>query len=269
MYHNVHYPVAALAEGTVKAPGLCSIKIFRREDVLTWPSFDPETGVLASAITLKPGKLIYLLESTDPSRSFAENQKSGPGGYFTEHTVKATLRGSTAAHHLTIGTLMHHEWGMILKDKDGSTRLIGNQDTAADVLRDYTSGQATDSRKTELTFKWQHPQPAPIYTATAFDIVIGGETITAGCIQLIEQFEVGATGSPMNAGDTLYVNNDLVNKRILVTIDGMSPPVDYLDGAIDWSTSIDRHLEKALASNTITFVGSVANAEKISIYAIS
>ncbi len=269
MYLNVHYPVAALAEGLVKSPGLCSIKIFRREDVLTWPAFDPETGVLASAITLKPGKLIYLLESTDPSRNFSENQKSGPGGYFVEHTVKATLRGSTAAHHLTLGTLMHHEWGMILKDKDGSTRLIGNQDTAADVLRDYTSGQATDSRKTELTFKWQHPQPAPIYTATAFDIVIGGEILTAGCIQLVAQFEVGASGSPMNAGDTLYINSSLVNKRVLVVVDGFSLPVDDGSGDIDWTGSIDRRVEKATASNTITFVGSVANAEKIYIYAIS
>jgi len=269
MYHNVHYPVAALAEGNVKSPGLCSIKIFRREDVLSWPAFDPENGVLASAITLKPGKLIYLLESIDPSRSFSENQKSNGGGYYFEQTIKASLRGSTAAHHLTLGTLFHHEWGMIVKDKNGVTRLIGNQDTAADIITDYTTGQGADSRKTELTFKWQHPQPAPVYTATAFDIVIGGEILTAGCIQLVAQFEAGAAGSPMNAGDTIFIDNDLIGKRVLVVVDGMSLPVDDGSGDIDWTGSIDRRVEKATASNTITFVGPVADEEKIYIYAIT
>lgn len=269
MYQNVHYPVAALGEGTVKSPGLCYIQIFRREDVLAWPAFDPETGILASAITLKPGKLIYLLTSIDVTRSFSENQKSGPGGYYFEQTIKASLSGSAAAHHLTIGTLVHHEWGMILKDKNGVFRLIGNEDSGADLLMDYESGKGTESRKTELTFKWQHPQPAPIYAATAFDIIIGGATITAGCITFIEAFEVGATGAPMNEGDTLYIKTAIVNKRVLVLVDGMYLPVDDGSGDIDWTGSLDRRVEKTLASNTINFVGSVVNGEKIYVYAIS
>lgn len=269
MYHNVHYPVAALGVGVVKSPGLCSIQLFRQEDVLTWPSEDPETGILSSSIVLKEGKLIYLLESIDPSRSFAETQKSSNAGYYFETTVTGSLMGSTAAHHLTIGTLIHHEWGMILRDKNGVTRLIGNQDSGADLLANYTTGQGTESRKTELTFKWQHPQPAPIYTATAFDIIIGGVTITAGCITLVKSFEVGATGSPMNEGDILYINNALVNKKVLVIVDALSLPVDDNSGDIDWTGSIDRHVEKALASNTINFIGSVATGEKIQIYAYS
>jgi len=267
MYQNTYYPVATLAEGAVKSPGVCSIQYFKKEDVLTWPEEDPLTGMLASAVELKPGKLIYLAGSINPSRSFTETQKDSLAGQYFEMTVKASLSGSTAAHPLTLGTLMHHQWGLIVADKNGVTRLIGNEDACADFVMDYTTGQGSDSRKTELNWKWQHTQPAPIYTATAFGIIIGGIIITAGCITFIKRFEVGAAGAPMNQGDTLYINNLLQNKKILVIVDGKALPVDDFSGDIDWTGSIDRHIEKAFASNTINFVGSVFTDEIIEIYA--
>lgn len=267
MYHNVHYPVAALAEGVVKPPGACSIKYFKWEDVLTWPAVDPETGILASAVTLKPGKFLYLCGSINPSRSFEENEKESGAGTYFESTIKGSLMGSSAAQILTLGTLKHHQWGLIVTDKNGVTRLIGNEDAGADIIIDYTSGQGSASRKTELTWKWLHPQPAPIYSAQAFDIIIGGELLSAGCIQYITGFRVGDPGAPMNDGDTIFTNSGIVNKRVLVIVDGVALPVDDFSGDIDWSTSIDRHVEKAQASNTINFVGAVVDEEVIQIYA--
>lgn len=269
MYHNVHYPVAALADAPVKSPGVCSLKYFKWEDVLTWPDFNPETGVLASSLALKPGKFIYLCEAINPSKSFLETQKGSPAGPYIENTAKGSLRGSTAAHFLTIGTMMNHQWGLLVKDKNGVTRLIGNQDSGAELVYEYTSGSGTDSRKTELTWKWEHPQPAPIYTASAFDIVIGGEILTAGSLQLLIRFQVGASGAPMNDGDTLYINNAIQNKNLLILVDGIGLPIDDFSGDIDWTGSIQRHAEKALASNTINFIGSVNTDEIIEIYAFS
>lgn len=267
MYSNVHYPVAALAAGAVKSPGLCSIQYFKWEDALTWPEVDPETGMLSAAITLKPGKLLYLAESINPSRSFAESQKESLAGSYFDINVKCNLSGSTAAHPLTLGTMLHHQWGIIAADKNGVTRLIGNEDGGAKFLMDYSSGQGGDSRKTELIWNWSHSQPAPIYEADAFTIIIGGIIITAGCITFVQRFEVGAPGAPMNDGDLLYISALLLNKKALVIVDGMALPVDDGSGDIDWTGSIDRHIEKTLASNTINFVGSVNTAEKIEIYA--
>lgn len=267
MYQNTHYPVASLAVAPVKSPGLCSVKYFKVEDVLFWPTVDPQTGMLADSLQLKPGKLLYLADSIDPSRSFSENQKDSLAGSYFEMTVKASLLGSTAAHPLTLGTLMHHKWGLLVEDKNGVTRMIGNEDAGADFIYDYSSGNGTESRKTELTWKWQHPMPAPIYTAASFGIIIGGIIITAGCITFIQRFEVGAAGAPMNQGDLLYVNNLLQNKKTLVIVDSKALPVDDFSGDIDWSGSIDRRIEKAIASNTINFVGSVFTGEKIEIYA--
>lgn len=267
MYFNVHYPSASLTEAPVKSPGLCSIKLFKIEDVLTWPAIDPQTGIISNSIELKPGKVIYLLDAIDQTRAFNETQKEALPGSYHDITVAGSLRGSNAAQVLTIGTLKQHQWGILVKDKSGITRMIGNEDSGADMVINYSSGNGTESRKTEFTFKWQHPQPAPIYSATAFEIIIGGLMIIAGCITFIQRFEVGASGSPMNPGDTLYINSLLVNKKALVIVDGMALPVDDFSGDIDWSTSIDRHIEKAFSSNTVNFVGGVMNAEKIEIYA--
>lgn len=266
MYQNVHYPVAALAEAPVKSPGACSIKYFKWEDVLAWPIIDPQTGILSSAISLKPGKFIYLCGSINPSRSFSENEKDSSAGSYFEITAKGSLAGSNAAQILTLGTLKHHQWGLIITDKNGVTRLVGNEDSGAELVIDYTSGHGSDSRKTELTWKWLHPQPAPIYSAQAFQIVIGGEIMQAGCIQFITSFRVGDPGAPMIDGDDTFIHANLLNKRALVIVDGMALPVNDFSGSVDWSTSIDRHIEKALASNTITFVGDVRDEEVISIY---
>lgn len=266
MYHNVHYPVAAMPAGNVKSPGLCSVKYFKIEDVLTWPAVDPETGMLLSSIELKPGKFLYLCESINSSRSFTETPKDSPAGPYYDISVTAQLMGSSAAQILIRGTLKHHRWGLIITDKNGVTRLIGNEDSGAEFIDEYESGNGPQSRKTNITWRWQHPQPAPIYTAAAFDIIIGGITITAGCIQFIKRFEVGAAGAPMNDGDTIYINTLLVNKKALVIADGIALPVDDGSGDIDWTGSIQRHIEKPLASNTIVFIGGVTEEEKIEIY---
>lgn len=257
----------SLDRAPVKTPGICAIKIFRQEDVVKWPEINPATGIISSNIQLKAGAYLYFIEAVDQARAFEEGQKSGPGGLYFEMEVRGVLRGSNAANILSLGTMIHHQWGIIVEDRNGVARLIGNQDTGAELMYEYTSGDLSNSRKTSLSFKWIHPAPAPVYTANAFDIVIGGVTITTGRLQLLLQFKVGATGAPMNDGDTLLINNGLKDRYLLILADGISLPINYMNGAIDWSGSIQRHVEKALASNTANFIGAVRQDEIIEVYA--
>lgn len=222
-----------------------------------------------AAIVLKPGAVLYYADAVDNSRSFEENTKTGDAGYYIEINIAATLRGSNAAKILSLSAMMGHQWGIIVEDRNQVNRLIGNEDTGATLSYNYTSGTRSNSRKTEISFKWEHPLPAPVYTAQAFDIIIGGVLVTASSLQMIIRFQVGAAGAPMAEGDTLLVNNSLVNKKLLIMIDGMGLPIDDFSGAIDWSGSIQRHAEKALASNTISFIGAVNNNEIVEIYAFS
>lgn len=267
MYHNTYLPVMSLSKAPVKTGGLCKIFFFKIEDVKAWPAIDPLTGIMSASIELKEGAVLYICDTIDQGRSFEENQKDNLAGPYWDIIVKGSLRGSNASNILSTQKMVHHQWGIIAEDRNGVTRLIGNQDSGADFIQNYNSGTLSSSRKTDIAWQWQHPLTAPIYDAEVFEIIIGGIIITAGCITFIKRFEVGAAGSPMNQGDTLYINALLVNKKVLVIVDGMALPVDDFSGDIDWTGSIQRRIEKALASNTINFVGSVVNEEIVELYA--
>lgn len=269
MFENAYLPVMSLGKAPVRTGGLCAIKLCRREDVLRWPVINPATGVMDAALVLAPGASLYYIDAIDATRSYSEKPNTGTPGRSYEITVTGSLGGSNAANILSLQTMVHHEWVIIAEDRNGVTRLVGNEDAGATLLDEYDAGTITTSRKTQLIFKWEHTSTAPIYTAQAFDIIIGGVLVTASSLQLIIRFQVGAVGAPMAEGDTLLVNSLLVNKKLLIMIDGMGIPIDDFSGAINWTGSIQRHVEKALASNTINFIGSVNNQEIVEIYAFT
>jgi hypothetical protein len=237
--------------------------------VLTWPEVNPASGIMETSLVLRDGGVFYYAEMIDQGRGFDEQQKDSTAGIFFEISVNGSLRGSSTSNILSVQSMLNHEWILIVADRNGVTRLIGNEDTGASLAYKYDSGTVTNSRKTDLSFKWQHPLPAPVYDANAFDIIIGGVVVTAGQLTMLLRFKVGAPGAPMNHGDTLLVNEGLKNKRLLILADGMGIPIDDFSGDIDWSGSIDRHAEKALSSNTINFIGAVNLDETIEIYAFS
>lgn len=262
-------PVTSLDRAPVKHSGLCSIRYFRHEDVLTWPSVHPITGVIADAIELKPGSYLYFCEAIDNFRSFDEQQKNSTPGAAFDIQVQGALRGSNAHNTLSSQTMIYHEWVLLVDDRDGQVRMVGNEDSGADFSLKYTSGTRSNPRKTDVVWRWEHPNRAPVYSAEAFNIIIGGIIIRAGCLKLIKRFNVGAAGAPMNEGDINWTDPLFANKNILVIVSGIALPVDDGTGAIDWTGSIDRHIYKELASDTIQFIGSVMTDEKIEAYAWS
>lgn len=269
MYFNVHMPVTSLDRAPVKHSGLCSIKYFRHEDVLTWPELHPVYGYIKDSIELKPDTYLYFAEAADSFRSFQESSKKSEAGDYFDISVEATLRGSSIGNILSLQTMMYHQWGIIVEDRNGVSRLIGNQDSGAKLMYDYTSGNRTDSRKTQLRWQWEHPNAAPVYGAQAFNIVIGGIIITAGCIKLHKRFRVGAPGAPMVEGDTLLTDPLFPNAKFLVIAGGLALPLDDGTSSIGFDSAIERHIYKPLASDTIEFVGSVIDQEIIEIYAWS
>lgn len=268
MYDNVYLPVSSIQDAPVKTGGLCSIKIFRWQDVLAWPVINPLTGVMDTAVTLKEGSFIYSCPLIDETRSFEEEQKEDASGHFFSIIVKGNAPGSNAANILDLQTMIFHRWGIIAEDRNGVTRLIGNEDSGASLSFKYSSGTNDTSRKTELIFSWEHSQPAPIYSAFAFDIVIGGVHITAGCLKFIQRFKVGQASAPMDDGDITLINSLFVNKNLLVLASGIVVPVEDGSETIDWGTDpVIRHIEKLYASDTVTFVGSATLNEIIEVYA--
>jgi hypothetical protein len=267
---NVFQPITSLLKAPqIYSGGMCTPIFFKKEDVLAWPDMDPQTGIISSAVQLKPGKSFYLCAAVEKDRTFLEELKYGPEGPYMDISVSGTLAGNTAQNILSAQAMQFSEYGLIVPDRDGNKRLIGNEDSCARFVHSYSSADITTSRKRTLKWSWQNSLPAPIYEAQAFQISVGGIIVTAGTLTLITRFKVGRPGAPMINGGTVYINNGLANKNILVLANGTGLPCDDGSGQIDWTGSIERHIEKTFASNQITFVGGVVQDEIIEIYAFS
>lgn len=141
------------------------------ENVDIWPSLDPATGLIASAITLKEGKKWYEAKVVDKDRFFTEVMKVSDAGHYWEQSVSAYIGGNNSAQTLNSGTLPFHQYVLLLKDRDGQVRLIGNEDCGADCLLDYTSGDVDTSRRWNYRFVWQHLNTAPIYLGDTSGII--------------------------------------------------------------------------------------------------
>lgn len=266
---NIYQQVQALQKSPVETGGLCSIAYFKIEDVLVWPPVDPVSGFIATAIQMKPGALIYICQAVDKGRSFEEEEKNETSGSFIETKITATLAGHNTANLLSLNAARFHKWGLLVQDRAGFTRLIGNKDSGASLSWKYDAADREGSRKVLLSWIWSPANASPIYLSQAFTITIGGINITAGALVLILRFRVGDAGAPMANGSTVLINNSLANKNILVLADGTALPIDDGSGQINWAGVITRHVQKTVASNQITFMGGVVQNEIIEIYAFS
>ena len=268
---NVYADVKHLQKSPVETGGLCdlnAIVAFKKEDVLTWPSIDPVTSIIKTSIVMKPDKSMYTIQAADTGRQFSQERKYDGRGPYYDIEVNGILAGGTnTANILSVDVMAHHEWGLIVKDRAGFYRLIGNADKGAKFFDNYDSGDRSKSRKHEIKFVWSYAGTAPVYQSSLFNITINGVTITVGNLEWIMRFKVGAPGAPMDDTDTTLTDVRFKNKYLLVLVDGVAIPVDDGLGSIDWTGSIIRHIEKTFAGDTITWIGGVVNGEIVEIYA--
>ncbi|MFL5786730.1 MAG: hypothetical protein ACJ748_01645 [Flavisolibacter sp.] len=271
MYENIYLPVQHLRKPPVINPGgLCSVLLAKWGDVLLWPEINPQTGTITSDLQLKPGGTFYIAESSPKDRAFTQQGKADKPGNYMDIVVTLMLPGNTTNNTLSLQAMQFHDWVLIIQDKDGNKRLIGNEDSGATLLYQYTTEDHNGTRKRTLTFAWQHPIEVPIYEGAAFTLDTTVVVPAAGSsFTLITRFQVGAAGSPMTDVDTAYANNALTQKRVLVFASGMALPCDDGSADIDWAASNIRHIQKDVASNTINYIGGVVNQEIHEIYAFS
>lgn len=266
---NVYKPVQSLQKSPIEVGGLCSVMHFKWEDVQTWPAIDPQTGFITTAIVMKPGAVMFQSQLADKGRVYEETDKSEAAGPFITTEVNGILGGTNTANILSLAAMRYHRWGLIVKDRAGMLRLIGNKDFAAKFTYKYTTADPSGSRLVNITWSWDSPLPPAIYQSQQFLITIGGVTVAAGSLKLIIRFKVGQPSSPMQPGDTVYTNAAMANKRLLIIANGLVLPQDDFSGDIDWTGSIERHVEKAIDSDQMTIPGGVIKDEIFELYEIS
>jgi hypothetical protein len=264
-YFNTYAEIENLHRPTALNPGgYCTFLLFLHEDVEQWPVIDPATGIISDSVQLKTGKAFYVIRMGETDRFFKEEMQVGAGGPFHNITVNGKFVGNTNNATLLLGKYQHHQFGLLVKDRNGEQRLIGDKHTGARINFDYTSGDWNEQRGRNISFTWKNPQPAPIYHAGGISVIIPP---VCQSYYLIAEFRVGAVGAPMVNGDTTFQDSDLANQNFICFADGV-----LVHQVTD--TDTQRFCTKPYSSDTITFNGGVFGppdtdpGEVISIYKV-
>lgn len=258
-YFNTYAESATLHRTSALNPGgYCTFLLFLHEDVEQWPVVDPETGIIADSVQLKEGKSYYTISLGETDRFFKEEMQVGTGGPFHNITVNGKFVGNTNNATLLLGKYQHHQFGLLVKDRNGEQRLIGDKHTGAKINYDYTSGDWSEQRHRNITFTWKNPQPCPIYHSGGISVIIPP---VCQSYYLVARFRVGAVGAPMVNGDTVYTNAALANTNYILFADGI---------AVHQVTDTDtqRYSTKTYISTSITINGGVYTDEVIEIYKV-
>ena len=265
-YHNTFHPVQNLTKTDIKPGGLCWVLFFRHQDVAAFPGLDPQSGVINSDIVFKPGAKFYTLQTSEKGRIFKEKLQYDKAGPYLLNEITGTIGGSNLNHITSVAAMQFNRFGVLLKERNGEQRLIGDEDAGALFDFEYTSGDIYSSRLRLIKFTYESVLPVPIYqggnlVVDGTIIPIGGGTGTSnvgGNFDIHTRFTVGRPGAPMLPGDDQYLNDALLNKRVLVFIDG-----SYMPQVVD---PIKRHCTKATGSNRIDFFGGVMDGETVEIF---
>jgi len=163
MYQNVFTPLQNIKRPKVRPGGYCWLVYTPFENVQQWPSINPATGQAATPIVLKPGKQWYQAEVVDKDRFFREEPDINEIGPLWNQSITGYIGGNNSNQTLNAGVMPYHRYAIMLKDRDGQIRLIGNEDSGAVLIPRYTSGEFDTSRRWDYQFNWQHTNPAAIY----------------------------------------------------------------------------------------------------------
>lgn len=177
-YNNIYTAPGSISRPTKLNPGgLCTITFFLWEDVEEWPELDPATDTIITELTMKAGKSQYTISSVESDRFFKEEMRRGNSGPYNDIQVNTKTGGNTTTHILLLKRYQHHQFGLILTDRNGEKRLIGDADSGAVLSFDYGSGDWNDQRGRQIKWQWQSQHPVPIYAygATSSGIAITTE----------------------------------------------------------------------------------------------
>lgn len=163
-YQNIYLPVDHLRRINSIAPGgFCYALFAKWESVNNWPEIDPLTGICNTAITLKTGETWYELQLANNLKLYQEVQKTANAGDFISIVISGYLGGSSVNHSLSIRTMVYSNYVIMMEDRDGIIRLIGDQDSGPTLKYTRTSGDIQASRKRPLEFDWETPAGTIIY----------------------------------------------------------------------------------------------------------
>jgi hypothetical protein len=262
---NIVFPVQNLLRTPIETGGLCWLLFFLHQDIDSWPEVDPVTGVITSNLVFKTGRNFFTAQFGEKDRIYKEDLKQSASGPYVETTVQGILFNDSGNAITGVNAMIYNRFGLLIKERTGIQRIIGNKDAGAKFEYDYTSGSISTTRQRQCKWIFESPNPAPIYQGGG--IVINGTVIPVGTsggsgsstptLALHASLYV-SSGNTLEPGDLTYTHPDLAGKTIMVFANGIYISTLAIAG--------QRYCTKALNDTTITFNGGVGDMETIDIF---
>lgn len=160
---NAWFPVQHMDRPPVEVDGLCYFYFCPVEDVLQWSGINPQTGTITDEIVLKEGKSWLRCNVIEGGRAYTEEQQEDPSGPFLSMKITGFLPGDSPANTYTASAMKYRQFAIVMKERTGIMRLLGNQYAGCDFSQAYTSADINGTRGRSLTFTWQNEDSAPLY----------------------------------------------------------------------------------------------------------
>lgn len=144
---------------------ICYFEYFPKEWLTAPLSIDRSTQQVTGAISLLPDKLPLRADCRYDSVEYAEKPKSSKSGPYMELNLVAEVNKDIPSTSALLLTLKYHELIIIYHDKNGFSKIIGDQDAGMRLSPELTVEKETEGKTFyELTFSMESEYPAPFYT---------------------------------------------------------------------------------------------------------
>lgn len=156
IYGNIHSVTGQVTSG------ICSMKMIPREWLSEPLNIDFNTNTLLVEPVLKDGKQWIEISFVDPTIGFTEKPARVKAGTYYETTISGAVNNIDAVMIQSLETLRYSEYIVIVMDKQGRMRIIGNEDfgMTMQVSRTETNDQGgTQAVSIELTMENEFVSP--------------------------------------------------------------------------------------------------------------
>jgi len=171
MYSNIYAAQDNLLQVTPAPGGYCNVYAVAKQYISTWPSVNPQTGILQQLPEIIPGKTWLGIENMPGNAIYKEEEQDSNAGTWFNITVTAPLADDNAAQYLRSMAIRHHQLVLLLVEHNGMVRLIGGPDAGATVKQSYTSADDEGTRQRILTINWESDAAAMLVDPAALELV--------------------------------------------------------------------------------------------------
>lgn len=228
---NAYLPIQHLDRPPLDAGGLCYFYFIPIEDVLQWPSVNPQSGSIVDDVVLKAEKTWMRCMVIENGKAYEEKLKSSDSGNYWEININGFLPGDSPINNLSVNKMKHRRFAVVTKERNGIMRLMGEQHNGVAFQADYSSADVNGVRGRSLSFSWVSQDTCPLYlTAVSAD----GEVINPPWTPPVSP---GGSGRMVydpiyiepSDGQNSYTDANLIGKTILAVF---VPPVVMYPGQL-------------------------------------